>query len=59
MTRRPIQKRVLTFLAESEKGLDQLIRQQTHHERVLSVTKYMTNEYDMLAKCRAKVTVLA
>jgi len=58
MTRRPIQKRVLTFLAESEAGLDQLIRQNTRHERVLDVKKLLPKETVMFGAHVAKVTVL-
>ena len=59
MLRRPIQKRILTFLAESDDGLDNLIRQNTRSLRVLKVEKRLVNPYAQIAGHVAKVTVLA
>jgi hypothetical protein len=58
MTRRPIQKRVLTFFAESDEGLDRVIRQNTRNQRVLRVEKRLP-KLCTIASHEAKVTVLA
>ncbi len=55
MTRRPCTK-YIRFLAESEAGLDQLIKRETEGKEVLKIDKKVL-AYGMIGGCTALVTI--